>query len=163
MKLQKASQLFGCTSLNAWETELQYSGGCQRTDCSGDFLNAENDDEMQESLFDLAQKLPLHPQKAVHLAHSGIIGKGAKRLTNKKIKVSISHRFIFSKSSTVSRWDNSLGEGDLNCIEARRNIDPASNRSQDAATYLVRLNFDSKIPYEPDQRVLIKRSCSCDR
>ncbi|MCP9262618.1 hypothetical protein DINM_005981 [Dirofilaria immitis] len=80
--LAKASSLFGCSSLNAWETELQFSSGFQRTDHSTDILDVEENDELEESLFDLARKLPLYKQKAVHLAHSGIIGRGAKRLEN---------------------------------------------------------------------------------
>lgn len=87
MKFQKASHLFGCSSLNAWETELQFSGGFQRTDHSTDILDDEEDDELEESMFDLARKLPLYQQKAVHLAHSGIIGRGAKRLEIKSVKV----------------------------------------------------------------------------
>ncbi|KAM3717610.1 Integrator complex subunit [Dirofilaria immitis] len=84
--LAKASSLFGCSSLNAWETELQFSSGFQRTDHSTDILDVEENDELEESLFDLARKLPLYKQKAVHLAHSGIIGRGAKRLEVKNVK-----------------------------------------------------------------------------
>ncbi|OZC12232.1 hypothetical protein X798_00753 [Onchocerca flexuosa] len=82
----KAFSLFGCSSLNAWETELQFSSGFQRTNYSTDILDADEDDELEESLFDLARKLPLYQQKAVHLAHSGIIGRGAKRLEVKNVK-----------------------------------------------------------------------------
>lgn len=78
MHFQKASYLFGCSSLNAWEAELQFSGGFQRADDSTDILDAD-DSELEVSLFDLARKLPLYQQKAVHLAHSGIIGRGSKR------------------------------------------------------------------------------------
>lgn len=50
-------------------------------------LNAEENDELEESLFDLARNLPLYQQKAVHLAHSGIIGRGAKRMEIKNVEV----------------------------------------------------------------------------
>lgn len=73
--------------MNAWETELQFSNGFQRTNYSTDIIDADEDDELEESLFDLARKLPLYQQKAVHLAHSGIIGRGAKRLEVKNVKV----------------------------------------------------------------------------
>ncbi|VIO97984.1 Uncharacterized protein BM_BM10867 [Brugia malayi] len=82
----KASHLFGCSSLNAWETELQFSGGFQQTNHSIDMSDAEENDELEESLFDLARKLPLYQQKPVHLAHSGIIGRGVKRLEIKNVK-----------------------------------------------------------------------------
>uniref|UniRef100_A0A158Q7K8 Xpo1 domain-containing protein n=1 Tax=Elaeophora elaphi TaxID=1147741 RepID=A0A158Q7K8_9BILA len=77
----KASDLFGCSSLSAWETELQFSGSFQRAD-RNDILDVEE----EESLFDLVRKLPLYQQKAVHLAHSGVIGRGAKRLEIKNVK-----------------------------------------------------------------------------
>lgn len=70
--------------MNAWETELQFSGSFQQADHLTDVLDAE---EMEESLFDLARKLPLYQQKAVHLAHSGIIGRGAKRMGIKNANV----------------------------------------------------------------------------
>ncbi|VBB26235.1 unnamed protein product [Acanthocheilonema viteae] len=82
----KASHLFGCSSLNAWETELQFSGSFQQVNHSTDVLDAEENDELEESLFDLARKLPLYQQKAVHLAHSGVIGRGAKRMEVKNVK-----------------------------------------------------------------------------
>ncbi|VDM91445.1 unnamed protein product [Litomosoides sigmodontis] len=91
----KASHLFGCSSLNAWKTELQFSGSLQ-ADHSIDMLDAEENDELEESLFDLARNLPLHQQKAVHLAHSGIIGRGAKRMETKNVENgSMMRRLVF--------------------------------------------------------------------
>uniref|UniRef100_A0A915PU15 Uncharacterized protein n=1 Tax=Setaria digitata TaxID=48799 RepID=A0A915PU15_9BILA len=108
----KACHLFGCASLNSWDKELQFSGGLQLTDSSTDIIDAEENDELEESLFDLARKLPLFRQKAVHLAHSGIIGRGAKRLEIKKNGSTI-RRLIFFEY--LQRFCSTIG-ADRNLI-----------------------------------------------
>lgn len=88
--------MFGGGSLNVWETEENFASGCAKSNlpqyCS-------SFDTEYESLFDQARKIPLSSLKPSQMAHSGKIGKGARKKQESRFKVI--YRLYFASLLTV--------------------------------------------------------------
>ncbi|VDN01837.1 unnamed protein product [Thelazia callipaeda] len=104
----KASQLFGSSSLHPWETELQFPGDLQSSSSSVDESNTYGNELFQNSLLDMVRKSPIVPHNPVHLAHSGVIGRGPKRLDPKNVESGNKfRRLVFMEY--LQRFCNSIG------------------------------------------------------
>lgn len=91
--LAHAKELFGCSSLNVWEMEMNFANGCAKEPVLESQVSTV---EEAESLFEQARNLSLYPDKPVQMAHSGLIGKGARRTLDPKLKESEwARRLIF--------------------------------------------------------------------
>ncbi|VDN56536.1 unnamed protein product [Dracunculus medinensis] len=71
--LMYADKLFDCSSIDVWEMEQTFAGGCRKKNSWKD------DGNDQISLFEQIRTMSLAPLKAVQMAHSGVIGAGLRR------------------------------------------------------------------------------------